>query len=51
MLNAPQCTECKKKDLVVRLGSDNKTGKAGYYCGRCKKTFAIPSMVLTRKKT
>lgn len=50
MLNAPLCPECKKRDLVVRLDHNNR-GKAGYYCGRCKKIFEIPSLVMTRRST
>ncbi len=49
MLNAPQCPNCKRKDVVVRLGAREARGTSGYYCGRCKTVFEIPALVLKPK--
>lgn len=49
MLNVPQCPRCKRKDVIVRLGARAARGTSGYFCGRCKKPFEIPSLVMKPK--
>ena len=46
MLSAPKCPGCKKTDVVIRVTATGR-GSSRYFCGRCKKPFDIPSMVLT----